>query len=150
MGLLRSMFVQPVRRTSVSALLLGVSAFLAVAYAVPGWAVSATLPPGRRSVVAFLDQLGPIWTIAFGLTALLLLYGLRLRRHRVLVFAHLLGVTVTAWWFAALLIGALISDPTGPFVTSMLAFAVTVLHFWSVMDYAADEEDSTLGGTDAT
>lgn len=112
--------------------LLVVLAFaLAIAYAIPGMGVALTLPSGRRSVVAFLD---PLWSFAFGAAALTLAAALLLGRY--VIASHTLGVAVFSFWSAAVLIGAVMSDPPGPVTAAILGAGITVLHYWSVVDYA--------------
>lgn len=139
MRIIRALFVQPVRRISVSWLLIGAAVALTVAYAVPGLGVSTALVPGRRSVVAFLNSLGPVWTIAFGAVAAVLLIGVLARNSRALVLGHILGVAVCSGWSTALAVGALTSRPIGSVVTAILAVVMTLLHVWAVVDYAADK-----------
>lgn len=112
--------------------LLAVVAFvLAVLYAIPGLGVAQALPSGRRSIVAFLD---PAWSIAFGAVAVTIAASLLAGAWR--VAAHTLGVAAFSFWSAAVLIGAVMSNPAGPVTSAVLGAAVTVLHFWSVVDYA--------------
>lgn len=115
----------------MSWLLAIVALVLSVAYAIPGLGMSQTLPPGRRSVVAFLD---PAWTVVFGAVGLALVAALSVRRW--LVASHTLGVAAFSFWSAAVLIGAVMSDPAGPITSAVLGTAMTVLHYWSVVDYA--------------
>lgn len=130
---LRRLLFQDIRRGAVSWLLALVSFTLAVAYAIPGLGVAQTSLPGRTSIVAFLD---PTWTVAFG--ALSLFLAASLIRGTGLVLGHTVGVTVFSFWSAAVLIGAVMSNPPGPLTSAVLGIAVTVLHFWSVVDYAGD------------
>ena len=130
---IRSVLLQEIRRTAVSWLLAIVAFVLAVVYAIPGLGFSQTLPSGRTSIVAFLD---PAWTFVFGAVALTLAAALMARRW--LVVSHTLGVAAFSFWSAAVLIGAVMSDPPGPVTSAVLGICVTVLHFWSVVDYAGD------------
>lgn len=123
--------MQDIRREVVSWLLAVVAFVLAVVFAIPGLGVSRTLPAGRRSVVAFLD---PWWSVAFGVVAIVL--AVALLRQVCVVAAHTLGVAVFAFWSAAVLIGSVMSDPPGPVTSAVFGVAVTLLHFWSVVDYA--------------
>jgi hypothetical protein len=128
---IRRLIFQDIRREAVSWLLALVSLALSVLYAIPGLGFAVTIPSGRTSVVAFLD---PAWTFAFGAAGLGLAAGLM--SGRCLVAAHTFGVAVFSFWSAAVLIGAVMSDPAGPVIAAVLGAAVTVLHFWSVVDYA--------------
>lgn len=139
MRIIRSLFVQPVRRLSVSWLLIGTATALAVAYAIPGLGVSTALTPGFRSVVAFLNALGPVWSVSFGTVSAVLLGGVLARSNRAMVVGHILGVAVCSGWATALIVGALTSRPTGSIVTAVVAVALAVLHVWAVVDYAADK-----------
>lgn len=125
--------MQDIRRTAVSWLLAVVAVILSVVYAIPGMGIARTLPEGRTSVVSFLD---PTWTIVFGATGILLMTGLL--RRTWMVVSHTLGVATFSFWSAAVLIGSVMSDPPAPMTAAVLGFAITVLHFWSVVDYAGD------------
>lgn len=131
--LIRRVLFQDVRRGAVSWLLAVVAFALAIIYAIPGLGIARAIPSGRTSIVAFLD---PAWTFVFGVVALML--GAALATGRWLVVSHTLGVAAFSFWSAAVLIGAVMSDPPGPVTSAVLGICVTVLHFWSVVDYAGD------------
>lgn len=121
--------------TSRTALLAFVSACLAVAYAIPGLGVArAAAPPGRRSIISYLETLGPVWATAFGVVAGLLVWGLL--SDRLLEVWHASGAAVSAGYAVALWYGALASRPVGTVVGAVLSLLMLSLHVWSAMDYA--------------
>lgn len=109
---------------------------LAVAYLVPGLAASAVpATPGRVSVVSSLDALGPVWQVAFGLTALLMFAALYWTE--MLFWAHALGAGAVAIFTAALWFGWAASDPRPSIISSLFASAVLVWHIVLVVTYNA-------------
>ena len=130
---IRNVLLQDIRRSAVSWLLAIVAIVLSVVYAIPGMGFAQVLPAGRRSIVAFLD---PAWRFVFAAVGLALIAALLAKSW--LVPCHTLGVAAFSFWSAAVLIGAVMSDPAGPITSAVLGIAITVLHFWSVVDYAGD------------
>lgn len=121
--------------TSRTVLLAAVSGLLAVAYAVPGLGIARiAAPPGRRSIITYLENLGPVWASAFGAVTLLLLWGLI--SDRLLEVWHASGAAVSGGYSVALWFGALASRPVGTVVAATLSLLMFALHVWSALDYA--------------
>lgn len=88
-------------------------------------------PPGPRghgavSVITYIRDLGPIWTVAFAVVAALFILAVTLRRH--LWVAHSLAAAATAGYGAAALAGGLLSEAVYGSPTALLAFILAAHH----------------------
>lgn len=109
---------------------------LAVSYAVPGIATGVYAPtPGRVSVVSYIDQLGPIWTVAFGVTAVGLLCAVRWTNA--LIPAHAVGGGAMAIFTAALWFSYGASNPRPTILTALFATTVLLWHVFLAVTYSA-------------
>lgn len=109
---------------------------LAIAYTFPWLARSAAAVrgPGTVSVVLYIDSLGPVWQLAFGVTAALLLVGLAYRR--LLAIAHTLGGSALAVFAAGLWLGWAFSEPRPSMLTALGYTACVVWHLTIGVTYA--------------
>lgn len=100
---------------------------LAYAYAFPPLSQSPPPATGTRvSIVAFINDIGPLWLIGFGLTGLALLAGLRWPAG--LRWIHTSSVTIAAIYSAAIWSGWLLSDPRPSMVAAVLSTAPVAWH----------------------
>lgn len=108
----------------------------ALLHLVPPWAYSSA---GRTSVgvVAYINSLGPIWTIDFGLTSMILTVALLLR-PKLLWVAHLLCGASFAAYSSALFFSAAFNHPAGPFTYPTLALFIFFAHGVLGYSYGGD------------
>ncbi len=96
-------------------------------------AFSYLRPPARNpksvSIVAYIEQLGPVWVLVFGLTgATISILSCVPRMERFLSGAHVSGVAVAAFYAACVAYGQLLSDPPRLSPTGVLAVGVAIGH----------------------
>jgi hypothetical protein len=87
-------------------------------------------------VVAYINELGPIWVIAFGFSAGGLFLSLLLQRGRHLW--HLVAGAVFMGYTTALFVGALGESPHGPVTYPVLAVLPIVGNFLLALSYGGD------------
>lgn len=119
-------------RSQLSVALLGLQIVAAVLHAFP----ALVYPRGNATttrIVVYISQLGPVWVIAFGLTALVLA-GL-LTTGRGLHFAHLACAAVWVMYASSLWVGALGSDPRGTVFFPCLATTMVIVHVITASSY---------------
>lgn len=108
---------------------------LAIAYTFPWLARSSAPPrPGQVSIVLYIDSLGPVWQLAFGLTAAVLLAGLVWPRW--LALAHTLGGAALAVFSAGLWLGYALSEPRPSMLTALGYSACVVWHLTIGVTYS--------------
>lgn len=92
---------------------------LAFAYSQPELSQSPALAsgPGRVSIVTYLNGLGPVWLIAYGVTAVWLAAGL-LWKPGLLRWGHSVGLAVAATYDVAIWLGFAFSAPPRPTIIS--------------------------------
>lgn len=99
-------------------------ALIAIAYL---WAPpTSARGPGVVSIITYIRELGPIWTVAFGAAAAGFVAAVALRRH--LWFAHCLAAAIAAGFGAAALAGGLLSTEVYGSPTALLAFILAAQH----------------------
>lgn len=112
----------PRHRVQVSAVLLTLQLTATVLHAVPGLVYATRAGRTTTRVVAYIQDLGPLWVFAFGVSGLVL--AVALLRHRGVHYGHLACASVWVMYAVALWIGALADTPHGtvfyPTVTSVL------------------------------
>ena len=109
-------------------------AALAYAYLTPDLARGAGPRPGQISIMLYIDSLGPVWQLAFGVTALLLVGGLTVPRW--LATAHTVSGAVVGGLGASLWAGFAFSEPR-PAILSAIAYTlITVWHVTISVTYA--------------
>lgn len=115
-------------RLIATSTLAALHAVLAVVYAVPNLARGYPPPPGvtRVSIVSYIESLGPVWQIAFGLTAVALFTGMVV--HRFLAIAHTLAGAGMSMFAAALWLGFAFSSPAPSLLPSLGFTACVVWH----------------------
>jgi hypothetical protein len=99
---------------------------LALVYLTPGLARGYPPPPNvnRVSIVTYIESLGPVWQITFGLTAVLLVVGMF--RHKLLALAHTVAGAGMSMFASALWLGFAFSSPK-PAILSALGFTACVV-----------------------
>jgi hypothetical protein len=128
--------VFPVHRLQVSYTLLTLQAVAAVVHAVPGLVYANRVGRTTTRVVAYIQDLGPVWVAAFGLSALLLAGALLRRRY--VHYGHLACASVWVMYAVALWTGALLDTPHGTIFYPILASVVVVLHVVLASSYNDD------------
>lgn len=89
--------------------------------------VRRPLPPGQVSFVVYVEQAGPYWVAGFILSSLLLLVAAV--RGKGFVVGHAAGVFICLFYGAAILLGAIRSQPPSPVVTATFACGLALIHF---------------------
>ncbi len=90
-------------------------------------------PPARSSsavsIVAYIEQLGPVWVLVFGLTgATLSILACIDKADRFLSGAHVAGAAVACFYAGCVAFGQLLSDPPRLSPTGVLAVGVMFGH----------------------
>lgn len=124
------------RRHFSSWLLCGLQFILAVLWNFPNLAFKQSSNPAL--VIAYINHLGPIWTIIFGTSSLLLGYGL-LTEHRTLRWSgHLFCAMVFMLYTSSIVVGASFDTPPGPYISALMAAVITVGHTVLAFSYGGD------------
>jgi hypothetical protein len=91
---------------------------------------------GRTStgVVAYINSLGPVWTVAFGVSAALL--GALLVFKRGALYGHVFCGAVFAAFTGALFTSAILNSPAGPFTYPALALFMVFANGVLVFSYS--------------
>lgn len=122
------MIKEPTRhRVQLSVALLVLQAVAAVLHSIPSLVYASARPTTTR-VVAYVSQLGPIWVLVFGLTALGLLVCLLRGHSNALAVAHLIAGGSWVMYASSLWIGALAANPHGTVLYPCIATALAVVH----------------------
>jgi hypothetical protein len=115
-------------RVHLSVALLVLQAIAAVLHAVPSLVYSTTARPTTTRVVAYVSQLGPIWVLVFGITALGLLVTMIRGRSAHLAVAHLVAAGSWVMYASSLWIGALAAEPHGTVFYPCITTAMAIVH----------------------
>ncbi|MBC8091369.1 MAG: hypothetical protein H7Y15_05395 [Pseudonocardia sp.] len=102
---------------------------LAYAYSQPALSVNPAIPVGggRVSVVSYINALGPVWLVGFGITGALLIAALLLV-PRLLAWAHVGGVLVSTVYSFALWAGFVLSTPRPTIIAAVLSVGIMMWH----------------------
>jgi hypothetical protein len=103
---------------------------LALAYAYTQPVLSqAPTPPGadRVSIVAYINALGPVWLIGFGITGAGLIAALT-AYPRALSWAHTAGVAVATTYSTAIWVGFALSASRPTIISAVLSVTVVLWH----------------------
>lgn len=111
----------------VSLIMGAMSLMIGVAYWGPSEWVRRPLPPNQTSIVVFVEHIGPVWPLTFGGTGLVLIATALLSRW--LVAGHVVGIFTWMFYGAAIIMGAILSEPPAPIVTGLMAGGVAAVHF---------------------
>ena len=95
-------------------------------YLGPSQLVRRPLPPDQISLVVYVESFGPWWVLMFALSGLWLLVATW--RRRGFLFAHSLSVMVWGFYGAAILLGAMFSEPPTPILAGAIAAFMAILH----------------------
>lgn len=113
--------------TRLVSIAMGLTAIcLGVLYTEPEQWVRRALPPGQVSVVATVESFGPVWPALFVAIGIALIVAVMARRC--VVLAHLAGMGVWAFYAAAIIIGAVLSQPPTPIVVGVIAIGLAWAH----------------------
>lgn len=88
--------------------------------------VRRPLLPGQVSTVAYIESIGPLWTILFVATAAGL--GVAVVRGRGFVNAHIAAAGISVFYGSGILISAVLTEPPVPVVHGTYATFVGLLH----------------------
>lgn len=91
--------------------------------------------PGRVSVATSIASYGPVWSVGFGITAVLLLLAAVTRRRVLGRYGHGLGAVVTMAYAGASLASALLSDPVGSVLTGVAFLVIAAVHLLAQRSY---------------
>lgn len=94
--------------------------------------------PGVVSIARYIDQLGPVWSLGFGVVAVGLIATLLLRRWQWL--AHSVAAAVIAGYGAASLLSGFLSEAFYGSPLAMVCFATMVTHLVFARRYAVVPE----------
>lgn len=111
-----------------------------VLHAVPRLVYAPRTGRTTTRVVAYIQDLGPLWVLAFGVTSLLL--AAALLRRRGVHYGHLACATVWVIYAVALWIGALADTPHG---TVFYPVVVTIVFGFHLLLAASYNEDAGRG-----
>ncbi|MFD6518100.1 hypothetical protein [Rhodococcus sp. NPDC060176] len=89
--------------------------------------VRRPLPPNQTSIVVMVESIGPVWPVIFTVTGAALVVASLLGRY--VVAAHVLGIFGWMFYGAAIIVGAVLSEPPAPIVTGLIAIGVAGIHF---------------------
>lgn len=105
---------------------------LAIMYLFPGIMTPTT--PRTTRIVLELARVGPIWTVAFGLTGLAIIAGLRV--HKLLHVAH--AATGSSWvgFVFALVLSAVANN--GTFLLPAVCAVLAAVNFVLAVSYSHD------------
>ncbi|QCG77770.1 membrane protein [Gordonia phage Tarzan] len=95
-------------------------------YLGPSQLVRRPLPPDQISLVVYVEGSGPWWVLMFILSGIWLL--VTSFRKRGFLLAHSVSVLIWGFYGAAILLGAMFSEPPTPILAGAIAAFVAVLH----------------------
>lgn len=90
-----------------------------VLYLAPETLVRRPLEPGQVSAVVYIESFGPIWTIGFALTGLLLLTAAF--RKKGFVPGHIMSASWWGFYSGSILLSAVLTEPPAPVVAGAIA-----------------------------
>jgi hypothetical protein len=123
-------------RTQESLILLGLQAVATAVHIVPTLIYSPNSAHSTVRIVAYLAHLGPVWVLAFGVTALGL--GASLWWQRGIWLWHLLGAAMWVAYDAGLWVGVLSSVPHGTVFFPIVALVPVATHVILAASYNED------------
>jgi hypothetical protein len=123
-------------RTQESVVLLVLQVAAMAVHIVPRLVYASASERTTTRIVAYLAELGPLWVLAFGVTALGL--GAALWWRRGLAQAHVLAAGVWVFYDVGLWIGALAEHPRGTVLFPVVVVAVIVVHVILAASYNED------------
>ncbi len=101
---------------------------LAYTYSQPNLSVTPPTPGITRvSVVSYINALGPVWLIGFGITGAAMVAALLLF-PRALAGVHVVGVLISTSYSFALWAGFVLSTPRPTIIASVLSVTVMLWH----------------------
>lgn len=131
------MLPQNLIRRHISSWLLCLLQFaLAILWCFPSLAFKQTSNPAV--VIAYINHLGPIWTILFGTSSLTLVYGLLTERQVFRWSGHLACAMVFMFYTISIVVGASFDTPPGPYTAALMAAVITVGHTLMAFSYGGD------------
>jgi len=128
---------QSPNRRHISSWLLCVLQFgLAVLWCFPSLAFKQTSNPAV--VLAYINHLGPVWTVLFGASSLWLSYGLIAERQTFKWSGHLGCAMVFMFYTISIVVGSSFDTPPGPYTAALMAMVITVGHTLMAFSYGGD------------
>jgi hypothetical protein len=109
---------------------------LSVLWFFPSLAFRQTSNPAV--VVAYINHLGPTWTLLFGLSALFLGYGLLTEKQTFKWSGHLLCSMVFMLYTSSIVVGASFDSPPGPYTAALMAAVITAGHTLMAFSYGGE------------
>lgn len=89
-------------------------------------------------VIAYINHLGPTWTLLFGVTALFLGYGLLTESQTFKWSGHLLCAMVFMLYTSSIVVGASFDSPPGPYTAALMAAVITTGHTLMAFSYGGE------------
>lgn len=114
------------RLTAATAGIMNVTVGLLYLPSMPEELVRRPLQPGQVSAVMYIEGFGPLWSVMFVVTGLLLVTA-SLRKHGFIV-AHLSAAFIWAFYGAAILFSAFLTQPPVPVVAGAIASFTALIH----------------------
>lgn len=112
----------------VTSLMTGVmGVVLGLVYFGPDSLIRRPLPPGQVSIVVAVERFVPVWPILFTAVGVSLIMAVTARRF--VLSAHIFAIGAWAFYSAAVLVGAVLSEPPTPIVMGVTAAFVALIHF---------------------
>lgn len=125
-------------RTQESVALLGLQIVATAVHIVPRLVYAQRTIRTTTRIVAELADLGPVWVVLFGVTALGLGASLWWRRGE--ATAHILCAGVWVFYDVGLWIGALADSPRGTVFFPVVVLVIVVVHVILASSYNEDAE----------
>lgn len=123
-------------RAAASWILLAFQLTFSVLHLFPPLAYRVGLKGATTQVVAYINELGPVWALAFGLSACGLFLALLSKKGRHIW--HLITGSVFMGYATALFVGAWGEAPHGPITYPVLAILPVIGNFLLALSYGGD------------
>ena len=123
-------------RVSASVVLLVLQVTATALHVVPSLVYPVVAVRTTTRVVAQINSLGPVWVLAFGISALIL--GATLRLDRGQAHGHLICAAVWVMYATGLWIGSLAAEPHGAVFFPVITTFVIIFHMLLAASYNED------------
>jgi FtsH-binding integral membrane protein len=114
------------RLTAATAGIMNVTVGALYLPSMPEELVRRPLQPGQVSAVVYIEHIGPLWSVMFIITGVVLIMAAM--RRRGFIPAHLGAVFVWAFYGAAILFSAFLTQPPVPVVAGAIASFTALVH----------------------
>lgn len=98
--------------------------------------VRRALPPEQTTIVAAIEELGPVWPFLFFFSGLTLIISAVLKRG--VIISHAAGFFVWAFYGGAILLGSIMSRPPAPILMGTAAVFIAVALWWTAKIWASE------------